>query len=148
MIVGNIGTGDAAKALAKIGVNAVKVGIGPGSICTTRIIAGIGIPQLSAIYEVSKALKGTNIPAIADGGIRGPDDMCKAIAYGADVVMLGSTIATTTESPAETIEKDNKLLAVCTKATGGSHSCQMVGHLLLLKACEFDQALLSGWVSQ
>ena len=103
LIVGNIGTGDAAKALAKIGVNAVKVGIGPGSICTTRIIAGIGIPQLSAIYEVSKALKGTNIPAIADGGIRYTGDIVKAIAAGAHSVMAGSLFAGVDESPGETI---------------------------------------------
>ncbi len=103
LIVGNIGTGDAAKALAKIGVDAVKVGIGPGSICTTRIIAGIGIPQLSAIYEVTKALKGANIPAIADGGIRYTGDIVKAIAAGAHSVMAGSLFAGVDESPGETI---------------------------------------------
>jgi IMP dehydrogenase len=103
LIVGNIGTGDAAKALAKIGVNAVKVGIGPGSICTTRIIAGIGIPQLSAVYEVAKALKGSGIPAIADGGIRYTGDIVKAIAAGAHTVMAGSLFAGVDESPGETI---------------------------------------------
>jgi IMP dehydrogenase len=103
LIVGNIGTADAAKDLAKIGVNAVKVGIGPGSICTTRIIAGIGIPQLSAIYEVSRALKGTGIPAIADGGIRYTGDIVKAIAAGAHSIMAGSLFAGVDESPGETI---------------------------------------------
>lgn len=103
LIVGNIGTGEAAKALAKIGVNAVKVGIGPGSICTTRIIAGIGIPQLSAVYEVAKALHGSNIPAIADGGIRYTGDIVKAIAAGAHSVMAGSLFAGVDESPGETI---------------------------------------------
>lgn len=103
LIVGNIGTGEAAKALAGIGVNAVKVGIGPGSICTTRIIAGIGIPQLSAIYEVSKTLKGSNIPVIADGGIRFTGDIVKAIAAGANTIMVGSLFAGVDESPGETI---------------------------------------------
>jgi IMP dehydrogenase len=103
LIVGNIGTAEAAKALAKLGVNAVKVGIGPGSICTTRIIAGIGIPQLSAIYDVTKALKGSNIPAIADGGIRYSGDIVKAIAAGAHSVMIGSLFAGVDESPGETI---------------------------------------------
>ncbi len=103
LIVGNIGTADAAKDLAKIGVNAVKVGIGPGSICTTRIIAGIGIPQLSAIYEVSRALKGSGIPTIADGGIRYTGDIVKAIAAGAHSIMAGSLFAGVDESPGETI---------------------------------------------
>jgi IMP dehydrogenase len=103
LIIGNIGTGEAAKDLAKIGVDAVKVGIGPGSICTTRIIAGIGIPQLSAIYDVSQALKGTGIPAIADGGIRYTGDIVKAIAAGAHSIMAGSLFAGVDESPGETI---------------------------------------------
>lgn len=103
LIVGNIGTGEAAKALVKIGVNAVKVGIGPGSICTTRIIAGIGIPQLSAVYEVAKALKGSGIPTIADGGIRYTGDIVKAIAAGANSIMAGSLFAGVDESPGETI---------------------------------------------
>jgi IMP dehydrogenase len=103
LVVGNIGTAEAAKAMAKLGVNAVKVGIGPGSICTTRIIAGIGIPQLTAVYEVSKALKGTNIPAIADGGVRYTGDIVKAIAAGAHSVMIGSLFAGVDESPGETI---------------------------------------------
>jgi IMP dehydrogenase len=103
LIVGNIGTGEAAKDLSKIGVDAVKVGIGPGSICTTRIIAGIGIPQLSAIYDVCQALKGTGIPAIADGGIRYTGDIVKAIAAGAHSIMAGSLFAGVDESPGETI---------------------------------------------
>lgn len=103
LIVGNIGTYEAARDLANIGVDAVKVGIGPGSICTTRIIAGIGIPQLSAIYEVSRALKGTGIPAIADGGIRYTGDIVKAIAAGAHSIMAGSLFAGVDESPGETI---------------------------------------------
>jgi IMP dehydrogenase len=103
LIVGNIGTADAARDLAKVGVDAVKVGIGPGSICTTRIIAGIGIPQLSAVYEVARALKGSGIPAIADGGIRYTGDIVKAIAAGAHSVMTGSLFAGVDESPGETI---------------------------------------------
>ncbi len=101
-IAGNIATSDAAKALLKAGASAVKVGIGPGSICTTRIIAGVGVPQLSAIYEVAKALKG-EIPVIADGGIRYSGDIVKALAAGADSVMAGSLFAGTEESPGETI---------------------------------------------
>lgn len=103
IIVGNIATGEAAKFLVKNGADAVKVGIGPGSICTTRIVAGVGFPQLSAIMEVAKALKGTGIPVIADGGIRYTGDIAKAIAAGADTVMLGSLLAGTKESPGETI---------------------------------------------
>jgi IMP dehydrogenase len=103
LIVGNIGTAEAAKDLAKIGVDAVKVGIGPGSICTTRIIAGIGIPQLSAIYDVSQALKDTEIPAIADGGVRYTGDIVKAIAAGAHSIMAGALFAGVDESPGETI---------------------------------------------
>ena len=103
VIVGNIATGKAAKYLADIGADAVKVGIGPGSICTTRVIAGVGYPQLSAIIEVRKALKGTGIPIIADGGIRYTGDIPKAIAAGADSVMLGSLLAGTRESPGETV---------------------------------------------
>ena len=103
LIVGNIGTGEAARDLAKLGVDAVKVGIGPGSICTTRIIAGIGIPQLSAIYTVTKALKGSGIPAIADGGIRYTGDIVKALAAGAHSIMAGSLFAGVDESPGEAI---------------------------------------------
>ena len=103
IVVGNIATGAAAKYLADIGADGVKVGIGPGSICTTRVIAGVGFPQLSAIIEVYKALKGTDIPVIADGGIRFTGDIPKAIAAGADSVMLGSLLAGTRESPGETV---------------------------------------------
>jgi IMP dehydrogenase len=101
--VGNIATASAAKYLSDLGADAVKVGIGPGSICTTRIIAGVGYPQLSAILEVKKALTGKDIPIIADGGIRYTGDIPKAIAAGADSVMLGSLLAGTKESPGETV---------------------------------------------
>ena len=103
IVAGNVATADAAKFLAKAGVDGVKVGIGPGSICTTRIIAGVGYPQLSAIYNVSKALKGSDISVIADGGVKHTGDITKAIAAGADCVMLGSLLAGTLESPGETI---------------------------------------------
>jgi IMP dehydrogenase len=103
VVVGNIGTAEAAKDLVKAGADAVKVGIGPGSICTTRVIAGVGIPQLSAIYEVSRGLKGSGVPLIADGGIRYSGDIVKAIAAGADSIMAGSLFAGVEESPGETI---------------------------------------------
>jgi IMP dehydrogenase len=103
VIVGNIATADAAKYLVDNGADAVKVGIGPGSICTTRVIAGVGFPQLSAIMDVSKAIKGSGVPVIADGGIRYTGDIPKAIAAGADSVMLGSLLAGTKESPGETV---------------------------------------------
>ncbi len=101
VICGNIATGEAALALAEAGADAVKVGVGPGSICTTRIIAGIGMPQLSAVYLSAKALEGTGIPVIADGGIRFSGDIVKAIAAGASTVMLGSLLAGTDEAPGE-----------------------------------------------
>ena len=103
VVVGNIATAEAAKMLAEAGADGVKVGIGPGSICTTRIIAGIGMPQLTAIYDVAKALKGTDIPVIADGGLRYSGDIVKALAAGADTVMAGSMFAGVEESPGETI---------------------------------------------
>ena len=103
VVAGNIGTAEAAKRLAKEGADGVKVGIGPGSICTTRIIAGVGIPQLSAVYNVAKALEGSDIPIIADGGIRYSGDIIKAIAAGADSIMAGSLFAGVEESPGETI---------------------------------------------
>jgi IMP dehydrogenase len=103
VVVGNIATAAGAKYLVEAGADAVKVGIGPGSICTTRVVAGVGYPQLSAVYEVAEALKGTGIPVIADGGIRYTGDIPKAIAAGADSVMLGSLLAGTKESPGETI---------------------------------------------
>ncbi len=103
LIVGNIATGEAAKALAKIGADAVKVGVGPGSICTTRVVAGVGLPQLSAVYEAAKALKGSSTKTIADGGIRFSGDVVKALAAGADSVMVGSLLAGTEEAPGEVI---------------------------------------------
>ncbi len=103
VIAGNIATGAAAKALADAGADAVKVGIGPGSICTTRIIAGVGVPQLYAVFECAKALKGTGVPVIADGGVKHTGDIAKAIAAGANVVMAGSLFAGVEESPGETI---------------------------------------------
>jgi len=103
VIVGNIGTGAAAKALVEAGADAVKVGIGPGSICTTRVIAGVGLPQLSAIYEVAKAIEGSGVPVIGDGGLRYSGDIVKAIAAGANTVMAGGLFAGTEESPGETI---------------------------------------------
>lgn len=103
VIAGNIATGDAAKALAEAGVDAVKVGVGPGSICTTRIIAGIGMPQLSAIFEAAEAVKPYDIPVIADGGIRYSGDLVKALVAGASTIMAGSLFAGVEESPGETI---------------------------------------------
>jgi IMP dehydrogenase len=103
VIAGNIGTAEAAKMLASEGADGVKVGIGPGSICTTRVIAGVGIPQLSAIFNVSKALEGSGIPIIADGGIRYSGDIIKALAAGADTIMAGSLFAGVEESPGDTI---------------------------------------------
>ena len=103
VIVGNIATAKAAKYLVDAGADGVKVGIGPGSICTTRVIAGVGVPQISAINDVARALEGTGVPVIADGGIRYTGDIVKAIAAGADTVMVGSMFAGTEESPGETI---------------------------------------------
>lgn len=103
IVVGNIATGEAGKALVDAGADAVKVGIGPGSICTTRVIAGVGVPQLTAIYEVSKVLKGTGVPVIADGGIRYSGDIVKALAAGASSIMAGSLLAGVEESPGDTI---------------------------------------------
>ena len=103
MIGGNIATAEAALALMEAGVDAVKVGIGPGSICTTRIVAGVGVPQVTAIYNVAKALAKHNIPVIADGGVRYSGDIAKAIAAGASSVMVGSLLAGTDEAPGETI---------------------------------------------
>lgn len=103
VVVGNIATGAAAKYLVENGADAVKVGIGPGSICTTRVVAGVGFPQLSAVMEVAAAIKGSGVPVIADGGIRYTGDIPKAVAAGADSVMLGSLLAGTKESPGETI---------------------------------------------
>lgn len=103
VVVGNIATGDAAKFLIENGADAVKVGIGPGSICTTRVVAGVGVPQLSAIYDVYSALKNTDVPLIADGGLRYSGDVVKALAAGGSSVMIGSLVAGTEESPGDTI---------------------------------------------
>ncbi|WP_062061108.1 IMP dehydrogenase [Aquimarina longa] len=103
VVVGNIATAEAAKYLVEAGADAVKVGIGPGSICTTRVVAGVGFPQFSAVLEVANAIKGSGVPVIADGGIRYTGDIPKAIAAGADTVMLGSLLAGTKESPGETV---------------------------------------------
>lgn len=103
MIVGNIATPEAAKALVEAGADAVKVGVGPGSICTTRVVAGVGAPQLSAVYETYKAIKDSGVPIIADGGIRFSGDIVKALAGGADSVMIGSLLAGTEEAPGEMI---------------------------------------------
>lgn len=108
VVVGNIATAEAAKYLVAAGADAVKVGIGPGSICTTRIIAGVGVPQLSAVMEVAEAIKGSGVPVIADGGIRYTGDIVKAIAAGADSVMLGSLFAGTLEAPGESIILDGR----------------------------------------
>jgi IMP dehydrogenase len=103
IVVGNIATGAAAKMLVENGADAVKVGIGPGSICTTRVVAGVGMPQLSAIYDVYSALKDTDVPLIADGGLRYSGDIVKALAAGGSSVMMGSLVAGTEESPGDTI---------------------------------------------
>ena len=103
IVVGNIATGEAAKMLVEAGADAVKVGIGPGSICTTRVVAGVGVPQLSAVYDVAKALEGTGVPLIADGGLRYSGDIVKALAAGGYSVMVGSLVAGTEEAPGETI---------------------------------------------
>lgn len=103
VVGGNVATGEGAKALADAGVDAVKVGVGPGSICTTRVVAGVGVPQLSAIYDAAEALKGTGVPIIGDGGIRYSGDIVKALAAGANTVMAGGLFAGVEEAPGETI---------------------------------------------
>lgn len=108
VVVGNIATAEAAKFLVAAGADAVKVGIGPGSICTTRVVAGVGVPQLSAVMVVADAIKGSGVPVIADGGIRYTGDIVKAIAAGADSVMLGSLLAGTNEAPGESIILDGR----------------------------------------
>ncbi len=112
IIGGNVATGSGAKALVEAGVDGVKVGVGPGSICTTRVIAGVGVPQLSAIYGAAQAVKGTGVPIIADGGIRYTGDIAKAIAAGADTIMAGSLFAGCEESPGETIILDGRKFKV------------------------------------
>lgn len=103
IVVGNVATGEAAKMLVEAGADAIKVGIGPGSICTTRVVAGVGVPQLSAVYDVAKALEGSGVPLIADGGLRYSGDVVKALAAGAYSVMIGSLVAGTEEAPGDTI---------------------------------------------
>ena len=103
IVVGNVATGEAAKMLVEAGADAIKVGIGPGSICTTRVVAGVGVPQLSAVYDVAKTLKRTGIPLIADGGLRYSGDVVKALAAGGSCVMIGSLVAGTEEAPGDTI---------------------------------------------
>ena len=103
IVVGNVATGEAARMLVEAGADGIKVGIGPGSICTTRVVAGVGVPQLSAVYDVAKALEGTGVPLIADGGLRYSGDVVKAIAAGGYCVMVGSLVAGTEESPGDTI---------------------------------------------
>ena len=112
VIAGNVATGEGAKALAKAGAHAVKVGIGPGSICTTRVVCGVGIPQLTAVYNAAKALRGTGVAVIADGGIKLSGDVPKALAAGADSVMLGSVLAGTEESPGEKIYSNGRQYVV------------------------------------
>jgi IMP dehydrogenase len=101
MVIGNIATAEAAKALIDAGADAIKVGIGPGSICTTRIVAGVGVPQLTAIMEASAEARKANVPVIGDGGVKYSGDLAKAIAAGADVVMMGSLFAGTEEAPGD-----------------------------------------------
>lgn len=103
IVVGNVATGDAARMLVEAGADSIKVGIGPGSICTTRVVAGVGVPQLSAVYDVAKALEGTGVPLIADGGLRYSGDIVKALAAGGNCVMIGSLVAGCEESPGDTI---------------------------------------------
>ncbi|GAB1446122.1 IMP dehydrogenase [Flammeovirgaceae bacterium] len=123
LVVGNVATGAAAKMLAQAGADTVKVGVGPGSICTTRIVAGVGLPQLSAVYEASKALKGSGVKIIADGGIRFSGDIVKAIAAGADSIMVGSLLAGTVEAPGEMILYEGRKF----KAYRGMGSVEAMG---------------------
>lgn len=111
LIAGNVATYEGTKALIEAGVSAVKVGIGPGSICTTRVIAGIGVPQITAIYDCARAAAGTDVPVIADGGIQYSGDIAKAIGAGASVVMLGNLLAGTDESPGEIIIYQGKIIS-------------------------------------
>jgi IMP dehydrogenase len=124
LIVGNIATAEAARMLADCGADAVKVGIGPGSICTTRIIAGVGVPQLTAVMHVAEELKHDNIPVIADGGVRYTGDIAKALAGGADSIMVGSMLAGTEESPGETIIYEGRKF----KAYRGMGSLEAMQH--------------------
>jgi IMP dehydrogenase len=105
LVIGNIATAEAALDLLSAGADGIKVGIGPGSICTTRVVAGVGVPQLTAVYDVAKALRGSGVPVIADGGIRFTGDIVKALAGGADSIMAGSLFAGVDESPGETLSE-------------------------------------------
>ena len=125
VIAGNIATADAAESLIKNGADAIKVGIGPGSICTTRIVAGVGVPQLSAIYECAKISKKFKIPLIADGGVRYSGDIAKAIAAGSDTVMLGGLLAGTDEAPGE-VEMFEEGLINHTEAWAQLELCKVV----------------------
>ncbi|MCB0815255.1 MAG: IMP dehydrogenase, partial [Flavobacteriales bacterium] len=124
VVVGNIATAEAALALVEAGADAVKVGIGPGSICTTRVIAGVGVPQLTAVHDCSRAIAGTGIPVIADGGIRFTGDVVKALAAGASTVMVGSMFAGVEESPGETIIYEGRRF----KAYRGMGSIEAMQH--------------------
>src|SRR6201996_6233624 len=108
VIAGNIATGEAARALIDAGADAVKVGVGPGSICTTRVIAGVGVPQITAIHEAAAAAAPAGVPVIGDGGLQSSGDIAKAIASGADTVMLGSLLAGTAETPGDLVLLDGK----------------------------------------
>ncbi len=139
VVVGNVATGEAAKYLVENGADGVKVGIGPGSICTTRVVAGVGVPQLSAVYDVYSALKGTGVPLIADGGLRYSGDVVKALAAGGSCVMIGSLVAGTEESPGDTIIFNGRPLIAdgglrysgdVVKALAAGGSCVMIGSLV------------------
>lgn len=123
IVVGNVATGEAARMLVDNGADGIKVGVGPGSICTTRVVAGVGVPQLSAIYDVFSVLRDTDVPLIADGGLRYSGDIVKALAAGANCVMIGSLVAGTEESPGETIVEGNKKY----KAYRGMGSLEAMG---------------------
>ena len=137
IVVGNVATGEAAKLLVEHGADAVKVGIGPGSICTTRVVAGVGVPQLSAIYSVYDALKGTGVPLIADGGLRYSGDVVKALAAGGSSVMIGSLVAGTEESPGETIIfNGRKFKTIAEWARWKQWSRKMVQKIAISKATQ------------
>lgn len=144
VVVGNCATAAAAKMLAEGGADAVKVGIGPGSICTTRIIAGVGMPQLSAIYDVAQALKGTGVPVVADGGIRYSGDIVKALAAGADSIMAGSLFAGVEESPGETIIYNGRKF----KAYRGMGSLEAMQHGSKDRYFQADESELSKLVPE
>ena len=141
IVVGNIATGAAAKMLADNGADAVKVGIGPGSICTTRVVAGVGMPQLSAIYDVYSVLKNTDIPLIADGGLRYSGDIVKALAAGGSSVMMGSLVAGTEESPGDTIIYNGRKF----KSYRGMGSLEAMEHGSKDRYFQADTRTLRNW---